>query len=123
QRPADTWQMRYGDCKAKSLLLASILRELGIEADVVVVSTNLGDAVVDLLPLPGAFNHMIVKARIGGEDYWLDGTSSGGRLATIGEVPNFEHALPIVEGGADLQVIEPRWQTTPDRMIRLTYDF
>ena len=123
QSPADTWQMRYGDCKAKSLLLASILRALGIDAEVVVVSTTIGDAVVDLLPVPGAFNHMIVKARIGGENYWLDGTSTGGRLATIGEVPNFEYALPIVGGGAELEVIEPRWQTAPDRLIRLKYDF
>jgi tetratricopeptide (TPR) repeat protein len=123
QKPEETWQQRFGDCKAKSLLLASMLRDMGIDAEVVVVSTTIGDAVVNLLPLPGAFNHMIVRARIDGADYWLDGTSSGGRLATIGEVPNFEYALPIVEGGADLQVIEPRWQTTPDRNIRLTYDF
>lgn len=122
QSPAETWQHRYGDCKAKSLLLLAMLRELGIEAEAVLVSTTIGDAVPGLLPLPGNFNHMIVRADIGGQSYWLDGTSFGTRLQTIGAVPRFGHALPLHEEGAALQPIAARPLPVPDRTVRLTVD-
>ena len=33
QTPEQTWTLRYGDCKAKTLLILAILNKLGIEAD------------------------------------------------------------------------------------------
>ncbi|MCA1661395.1 MAG: DUF3857 domain-containing protein [Novosphingobium sp.] len=45
QSPAETWSARYGDCKAKTLLLLAMLRELGIESEAVLVNTRFGDAV------------------------------------------------------------------------------
>ena len=30
---ADTWQRRYGDCKAKTVMLMALLREMGISAE------------------------------------------------------------------------------------------
>lgn len=122
QSPALTWEKRFGDCKAKSLLLLSILRELDISSEVVLVVTEGGDALPDLLPLPGNFNHMIVRADIGGVSYWLDGTSAGTRLETIGAVPRFGYALPLRAGGASLQEIAMRPQTVPDRIVRMTVD-
>ncbi|AKM06700.1 DUF3857 domain-containing protein [Pelagerythrobacter marensis] len=122
QTPAETWRNRYGDCKAKSLLLLAMLRELGIDAEAVLVSTTIGDAVPELLPVPGNFNHMIVRADIGGESYWLDGTSTGTRLQTIAAVPRFGHALPLRESGAGLQAIPARALPVPGRTVRLTVD-
>ncbi len=123
QSPADTWDLGYGDCKAKSLLLLSMLRELGIRSDAVLVNTGNGDAVSRWQPLPGAFDHVIVRASIDGKDYWLDGTSSGARLATIDEVPDFQYGLPIVAQGSSLVKLEQRWPTTPDRITRIVYDY
>jgi transglutaminase-like putative cysteine protease/tetratricopeptide (TPR) repeat protein len=123
QSPAETWTKRYGDCKAKSFLLAAMLREMGIEADLVLVNAESGDAVASLLPQPSDFNHMIVRAKIAGQDYWLDGTSAGARLANIAEVPAFEYALPVRREGADLVTIEQRWQPTPDRVLHIQYDY
>ena len=122
QTPAKTWEVRTGDCKAKSLLLLAMLRELGVSAEAVLVSSRTGDAVPELLPTLGNFDHMIVRADIGGESYWLDGTNGGLRLANIGEVPRFRYALPVREGGADLQEMAMRPQTMPDDDIRLTID-
>ncbi|MDG6078391.1 DUF3857 domain-containing protein [Erythrobacter litoralis] len=123
QTPADTWELRYGDCKAKSMLLLSMLHELGIEADAVLVKTDNGDSVSRWQPLPGAFDHVIVRASIEGKDYWLDGTSSGARLATIDEVPGFAYGLPIAEKGAELVKLEQRWPSTPDRTMWIVYDY
>ena len=123
QTPAETWSLRYGDCKAKTLLLLAMLRELDVDAEAVMVNSSNGDAVSVWQPLPGAFDHVIVRARIDGEDYWLDGTSAGARLDTIGEVPNFVYALPVRAEGAELVRLEQRWPTVPDRTMRITYDF
>lgn len=122
QSPKDTWEYRYGDCKAKSLLLLAMLRELGIESEAVLVRTQAGDALPGLLPMPGNFDHMIVRATIDGVNYWLDATMQGTRLATIDEVPRFFHALPLRAEGARLVELEERPQTTPDQAIRLTID-
>lgn len=122
QSPALTWEKRFGDCKAKSLLLLAILRELDISSEVVLVATEGGGALPDMLPLPGNFNHMIVRADIGGEPYWLDGTSAGTRLETIGAAPRFGYALPLRAGGAPLQEIAMRPRAVPDRTVRMTVD-
>lgn len=122
QSPEDTWEKRFGDCKAKSLLLLTILRELGIEAEATLVRTKGGDALPDLAPMPGNFDHVIVRARINDTNYWLDGTSSGVRRDTIDEVPRFFHALPLRDAGAGLMPLDARMQATPDRTIDLAID-
>lgn len=122
QAPAQTWTSRFGDCKAKSLLLLSLLEALGIKAEVVAVHSQTGDAVPDSLPMPAAFNHVIVRAEIAGTTYWLDGTATGTRLATIADVPPFRHALPIRAEGAPLMAIAPRLPQVPTGVARLTID-
>ncbi|MCB2066860.1 MAG: DUF3857 domain-containing protein [Erythrobacter sp.] len=102
QAADETWHVRYGDCKAKTVLLLALLRRMGIAADPVLVSTRMGDAVPEVLPQPAAFDHVIVHTVIDGTELWLDGTSAATRLATIADVPPFYHALPLVAGGAGL---------------------
>ncbi|WEK47303.1 MAG: DUF3857 domain-containing protein [Candidatus Andeanibacterium colombiense] len=122
QKPEQTWQLRYGDCKAKSLLLLAMLREMGISAEVVAVHSQAGDAAPLLLPMPADFDHMIVLAHIAGQDYWFDGTSSGSRLSNVAEVPPFKYALPITPEGADLVPMVQRPLTQPDRSLSLVLD-
>lgn len=122
QSPQETWDYRYGDCKAKSYLLLAMLHELGVESEAVLVRSTGGDAVAELLPMASSFDHIIVRARIEGETYWLDGTSAGTRLANIDKVPRFFYALPVREGGADLVELDERPQSFPDQTVRLTLD-
>ncbi len=122
QMPEETWEKRFGDCKAKSVLLLAMLRELGVASEVVLVRSQGGDAVPELAPMPGNFNHMIVRAEIGGMTYWLDGTASGTRIDTIDAVPRFYYALPVRAEGAELVKLEERVQSTPDRHVRITID-
>jgi tetratricopeptide (TPR) repeat protein/transglutaminase-like putative cysteine protease len=102
QKPADTWTKRYGDCKAKTLLLLALLRGSGIEAEPVLASSQLGDGVPERLPAAAAFDHVLVHARVDGQDLWLDGTASGGRIEDIADTPTFAHVLPLRIGGAGL---------------------
>lgn len=122
QRPVETWERRYGDCKAKTMLLLAMLREMGIEAEAVLVATATGDALPVMLPMPGDFDHVIVRAVIDGKDYWLDGTSSGASMTVVDEVPAFYHALPLREEGAGLIGMEQRPQRTFDVVTTTTLD-
>ncbi len=105
QKPMETWEKRYGDCKAKTMLLTAMLRSLGIEAEPALVSSQLGDILQSRLPALGAFDHVLVRAVIEGKIYWLDGTLLGTRLADLADPPTFGYALPIRAGGSGLEKI------------------
>jgi len=122
QTPAETWQLRYGDCKAKTLLLLSILSDLGIEAEAVLVNLGGGDIVGEMLPIAAAFNHVIVRARVEGADYWLDGTSTGANLEVAGNVPPHRFGLPIRSEGAGLERIEQVLPRAADNFISVEFD-
>ena len=106
QTPTKTWEVRYGDCKAKTLLLLAMLDRLGITGEAAFVNTDATDAVTNRLPSFAAFNHVIVRADLPGADgtaraVWLDGTRTGDRLADLGTAPPFGVALPArASGGA-----------------------
>ena len=106
--PADlTWSRRYGDCKGKTVVLLALLHELGVDADPVLVSAALGDGLDSQLPQLTDFNHVIVRARIDGRTYWLDGTRAGDPKALDDIVPPaFRWGLPLSTTGASLVKID-----------------
>ena len=122
QTPAETWDKKYGDCKAKTLLLLSILHELDIEADAALVTIETGDMLPELTPDAGNFNHVIVRAQLNGKTYWLDGTSTGTRLANLGDVARFYYALPLIESGSDLVNVPLTPYAVPLNTLDITFD-
>jgi tetratricopeptide (TPR) repeat protein len=117
----ETWARRFGDCKAKTALLLGILRELKIEAVPVLVNGNGGDGLDSRLPSAGVFNHVLVQARVGGKEYWLDGTRAGdGRLQNI-SVPAFRWGLPLAQN-AKLMSIMPAVADRPTAEISVRID-
>ena len=122
QTPAQTWALRYGDCKAKTLLLLALLRDLKIDAEPVLASSSLGDMVPQRLPSAAAFDHVLVHATIGDKDYWLDGTGSGARYADITDTPPFRWVLPVRAAGAALMPVPLRPPATPMVVVTVDYD-
>jgi len=123
--PADaatTWSRRYGDCKAKTALLIGILRELGIEAEPVVVNTGIGDAIASRLPAVGLFDHILVRATIAGKTYWLDGTRTGDTSLARLKVPNFSWGLPIRKGVTGLVRMVPPPLEQPESDLAIDFD-
>lgn len=106
-RPAaadETWRRRYGDCKGKTALLLALLGELGIEAEAVVARNGGSDDGMDeRLPNPGLFDHVLVRATIDGETYWMDGTLPV--VATASLEPDFPYqwVLPLRAAGSELE--------------------
>lgn len=117
---AETWARRFGDCKAKTALLVGILRELKIDAVPVLANTNGGDGFDSRLPTAFLFNHVLVLARIGGKDYWLDGTRNGDdRLQNI-SVPSFRWGLPLARDAKLIPIMPPvADQPTVETAVRI----
>ena len=113
QTPAQTYELRYGDCKAKTLLLLALLHAMKIKAEPVLAHTGLGDLVRERLPSALAFNHVLVRASIGGETFWLDGTGSGTRLADIRDTPPWRTVLPVRASGAELMTVATHANARP----------
>ena len=113
----------FGDCKDKALLLAIILRKLGIEADVALTDSDQGAGLDKGLPGIGRFDHVIVRARLGGT-YWLDATDYlvGGRADNL-TPPDFHFALPLVEGPTALEAIRPRPVVVPSTSVEEEFTF
>ena len=96
RQPAVVLDQRYGDCKDKALLLAALLRQLGVQAWPALVNTKLRQRLDDFLPSPFLFDHVITQVADGGKIYWIDGTLSdqGGTLTTI-DTPSDERAFVV----------------------------
>lgn len=122
QTPEQTWAARYGDCKAKTLLLLALLSEMGIKAEAVLANIGQGDLVSVRLPSALAFNHVLVRAEVNGESLWLDGTGSGDRLADIRDTPPFFNVLPLRASGASLMPLPLRANARPSLAITARID-
>lgn len=113
----ETWRRRYGDCKAKTALLLGLLTELGIDAEPVLVN-NAGadDGLDERLPSPGMFDHVLVRARINGSVYWLDGTLPP--VAEPGSAPvmPYRWTLPLTAQGSSIQQLEWRPAERPQEV-------
>lgn len=123
--PADadtTWSRRYGDCKGKTALLLGLLHALGIAADPVAVNSLAGDGIDQRLPMVGLFNHVLVRATIGGKTYWLDGTRTGDTDLDRLEVPAYGWGLPLTPKGAALVRMVPEPSATPDEKVTIRID-
>lgn len=120
--PAETWDRRFADCKGVTVLLLGILDALDVKAVPVLVSSDGGAVVDELLPTPGAFDHVLVRTNIGGEDIWLDGTRTGDpMLRRDADVP-YRHALPIDRKGSDLETIDWQPPRLPSELVYLDID-
>lgn len=98
-QPSLCYQRRFGDCKDKTVLLALMLRSLGLESDAVCVSHSDRGTVGDHLPSPMAFDHVIARLRLpDGRTFWCDATMShqGGDLATM-HFPDYGKGLVLRE--------------------------
>jgi len=117
----ETWNRRLGDCKGKTVLLLALLRELGVEARAVLVS-SFDDGLDQRLPTVFAFDHVIVQARVDGQTVWLDGTRSGDRSLVALPPLDYGWVLPIEESGAALVRMPRQPPATPLRETSIEID-
>jgi transglutaminase-like putative cysteine protease/Flp pilus assembly protein TadD len=113
---------RFGDCKDKASLLVALLREVGVEAQLVLVRTRRGGR-LDAQPASLAvFDHAIVY--VPKLDRYLDGTAE---FAGATELPTEDQGVMVLRVGPDggkltetpvfpstASRVERRWQVAVD---------
>lgn len=111
----ETWQRRYGDCKGKTTLLLALLRELGVEAEPVLInSTGADDGFDQRLAGPQLFDHVVVRAHIDGATYWLDGTMPAVVPPAARPVFPVQWVLPLTAKGNTLEKLNWQVASAPD---------
>jgi len=105
-KPEDVFKQRYGDCKDKVSLLCALLRANKIECDPVLVDTYYRSHVLDYLPTPSDFNHVVARFAVGDKQktfHFVDATSvlQGGAATQI-SFPDYGAGLPLRPGQKDL---------------------
>lgn len=118
-----TLERRFGDCKDKSQLLSYILREVGIDADPVLVNTSEQRLVARHMPTPMAFDHVITRIHIEGQDYFVDPTNwkQGGPLAEI-YTPAYRSGLLLNESSDQLIEIPGQGFAKSTTQVTETYE-
>lgn len=118
-----TWQQRYGDCKAKTALLLAMLNELGIEAEAVLANNSGADDGLDArLPSARMFDHVLVRAVIGGKAYWLDGTLPPVVAPSAEPIMPYQWVLPLSATGKTLEQLPWKPQARPDEVTLFEID-
>lgn len=122
-RPEEVLRRRFGDCKDKTRLMIAMLSVLGIDAQPALVNTQRRDGVRDLLPTPGAFNHVLVHARIASRDWWLDPTRPP-QAADPDFIVQSDHgaALLVADGSHELITMAGEQARRIVREIHATFD-
>ncbi|HEY4150261.1 MAG TPA: DUF2569 domain-containing protein, partial [Chitinophagaceae bacterium] len=123
--PADVYLHRFGDCKDKALLLATILQQEHIPAFVALVNTSLRRRLEESAPSGEDFDHAIVAIERPQGYLFVDPTASlqGGNL--FGRyIPAYGYALVVRAGEKNLQPISPivAWTTDIVEKMDIRYN-
>lgn len=108
--PAKVLERGFGDCKDKANLLVTLLAELGIEANIALVSTGYGRDVDERLPSPGLFDHAIVHLPEQGR--WLDPTDSWAPASE--PLADLQGRRALVIDGKRSRLVQIPWTTAAD---------
>lgn len=119
----ETWQRRYGDCKGKTALLMALLGELGIKAEPILANNaGMDDGFDTRLPSPQMFDHVLVRAKIDGIVYFLDGTLPPVAEPSLAPVVPYKWILPLTDQGSTLEYIAWGPPTVPDEIDLVEID-
>jgi hypothetical protein len=108
---------RYGDCKALSNYMVSLLKEAGIKANYVLVTAGAGKkGLTEDFPSP-YFNHVICCVPNGKDSIWLECTSQSQSAGFMGSFTGNRKALLIAEDGGHV-VETPAYSAEKNLQLR-----
>ncbi len=110
-------EKKYGDCKALSNYMVSILKEAGIKAHYVLITAGEGKAGL-MEDFPSAyFNHAICCVPNGKDTLWLECTSQTKAAGFMGSFTGDRKALMIDDDGGHV-VSTPSYQAEDNQQLR-----
>jgi len=107
----------YGDCKALSNYMFSLLKAVGVKSNYALILAGEGED--DLLPdfVSSQFNHAILCVPLAKDTVWLECTSQQQPFNFLGSFTDDRHVLLITENGGEL-VKTPRYGKNLNTLIR-----
>lgn len=105
--PNEVLDKRFGDCKDKSWLMVTMLRQMDIEAYPVLINTSYGESLHQFLPSPKIFDHVVVKVVDSTDTKLFYDPTISNQFGTYKSVafPNYGKALVIKKGVKNLEPI------------------
>ncbi len=102
----ETRERRYGDCKGKTVLLLALLRNWAYPPKRCwpMASASMTGSTSECQS-PAMFNHILVRATIDGEQYWLDGTLPPVVPPNRDSVIPYRWVLPLSTAGQSIEKI------------------
>jgi transglutaminase-like putative cysteine protease len=108
----------YGDCKALSNFMVSLLKEAGIRANYVLITSGEGEKDMEL-DFPSAdFNHAICAVPLQKDTIWLECTSQVTTPGYMGSSTGNRHALMITDNGGKV-VRTPHYSKTENKAFNI----
>ena len=109
---ADTYRTKYGDCKALVFFMLSMLREIGIESNMCLISTKNVRINPDMAAHQG-INHVILKVPAAGDEetMWVECTNSQLPFGYIHNSMDGHDVIVIADSKSHLETIP---EQTPD---------
>ncbi len=113
-------QKGYGDCKALSNYMYSLLKAAGIKSNLALISAGKGiDAKYLMEDLPSTqFNHMVLFVPFAKDTMWLECTSQDESAGYSGSFTGNRKALAITDDGGKL-VATPRYTARDNTQLRV----
>ncbi|MCX6209391.1 MAG: hypothetical protein NTZ59_07750, partial [Bacteroidetes bacterium] len=111
-------EKKYGDCKALSNFMISLLKELNIKANPVLIKSGRGvtKGLIDDFP-SNCFNHMISCVPMENDTIWLECTSQTTSAGYMGLFTGNRTALMITDDGG-VVVHTPKFVANENKVVR-----
>lgn len=122
--PAAVYHQRFGDCKDKALLLATLLQHENIPAWVALVNTTNRSKLAEASPSTGEFDHAIVAVERSSGFIYIDATAAYQRGELVNTyIPDYGYALLLKDGEHDLQPVSPGYiyNTSIEEKLEVRY--
>ena len=95
-------QTGYGDCKALSNYMVTLLNEVGIKAYYTLIKAGAYAAPMDITFPSSQFNHVIVAVPNQSDTLWLECTSQTNPFGYVGDFTGDRYALMITDNGGKI---------------------
>ena len=93
---------KYGDCKALTTYMKSLLKYVGIESEYTIINAGENESKVNINYPGQQFNHVILYIPLENDTVWLENTSSILPFNYLGTFTQNRYGLPAKEKGGHL---------------------
>lgn len=92
----------YGDCKALSNYMITLLKEAGVKANYTLIRAGENEPAIDINFPSSQFNHVVVAVPNNADTIWLECTSQTNPFGYMGDFTGDRYALMITDDGGKI---------------------